>query len=340
MSANTNLLDRDLARQSVADVAGETSAIFRDIVDEGSWLLGRVVQTVGATASPRPAHVAVVLLLRHILSLADSVDELFRAGCVQPAMLPMRAILEARMQLLYILGERNPYTQNPIEKGDVDAVPRDPAGRPFAGAALEAIQDQRGRAYWVAELRRQRDTAMSLDAAVVAPRLEYLLGSATVPASLADPAVQAEAAASVARWNALLSATENAPVVAEFQRVRGKRKYDPDWYSLWGGPQTVRGLARSVGMAFQYDWFYSRASRTMHGTDVLGQLGTERPTGGRSVAPLREATGLANLSTAFVIQMSLVYRSAVIAVRPDEEPRTREWLERWWLRRSSGPDQG
>ena len=330
MSANTNLLDRDLARRSVLAAAGGTAALIRDIVDEGTWVLGRIEQTVGATSTPRPAHVALVLLLRHVLSLADAVDELFRAGCFQPAMLPMRAILEARMQLLYILGERNPYSPNPIEPGDVDAVPRDPAGGALAGAALEAIQDQRGRAYWIAELRQSRDTAAGLDPAVIAPRLESLLGTRTVPAYLADPAVQAEAAAELGRWNALLAEADNAPIDAEFQRARGKKKHDPPSYALWGGPQSVWKLARSVGMAFQYDWFYSRASRTMHGTDVLGQLGPERPAGGRAVAPLRGAAGLDNVATAFVIQMYFVYRASILAVRPEEEPLTRAWLERWW----------
>lgn len=335
MSANTNLLDRDLARQSVLTAAGGTATLIRDIVDEGTWVLGRIEQTVGASSTPRPAHVALVLLLRHVLSLADAVDELFRAGCFQPAMLPMRAILEARMQLLYIRGERNPYSPNPIQPGDVDAVPRDPAGGPLAGAALEAIQDQRGRAYWVAELRQSRDTAAGLDPAVVAPRLETLLGTRTVPAALTDPAVQAEVAAELGRWNALLNEADTAPIDAEFQRARGKKKkHDPPWYALWDGPQSVWKLARSVGMAFQYNWFYSRASRTMHGTDVLGQLGPERPTGGRAVAPLRGAAGLDNVATAFVIQMYFVYRAAILAVRPEEEPLTRKWLERWWRDRT------
>lgn len=52
MSANTNLLDRDLARQSVLAAAGGTAALIRDIVDEGTWVLGRIEP--GATGRAQP----------------------------------------------------------------------------------------------------------------------------------------------------------------------------------------------------------------------------------------------------------------------------------------------
>lgn len=116
--------------------------------------------------------------------------------------------------------------------------------------------------------------------------------------------------------------------------MRGRKKHDPPWYALRGGPGNVRALARSVGMAFQYDWFYSRASRTMHGTDAIGQLGPELPGGGHSVARLRGAAGLDTLATTFVIQMFLLYRSVILAVWPEEEPLTRTWHERWWRARA------
>jgi hypothetical protein len=87
-------------------------------------------------------------------------------------------------------------------------------------------------------------------------------------------------------------------------------------------------------MTFQYDWFYSSASRTMHGIDAIGQRGPERPGGGRSLAHFRSAGGLDTVATTLVMQMFLLYRSVILAVRPEEEPLTRTWYERWWRTRA------
>lgn len=133
MPVNIHLLDRDLARQAIAGAAGGVLDVLRDVVDEGTSLIGHVVQTVGAAAEPRPAHVGLVLLLRHAVEIADGVDELVRAGAVQPSLLQVRAILEARMQVLYMLCARNPVSPNPLGPREHDPVPREPAGAALAG---------------------------------------------------------------------------------------------------------------------------------------------------------------------------------------------------------------
>lgn len=326
--ANPNVLDRDSARETVASAASETADVLRDIVNEGTWLLGRIVQTTGAAATPRPAHVALTLLLRHTLSLADAIDELFRAACFQPAMLQARAVMEAHMQMLFIAGQRSPHMRNPLGLRDFDPEPRDGAGVPLAGSALWEEQDRRGSAYWVAEVRRQLQVAKDLESAATEDRFERLLGVRMVPAGIADPEVQAELPAAVASWKAILQEPQNARASAEFDRVRGSKPYDPKWYSLWG-PASVHALARSVGMAFQYESFYARGSRAMHGADPIGQLGPKRASGGRSVSALRMAEGMDDLVTTTVIQMGLAYRTTAIAIRPEEEPTVMSWIRRW-----------
>lgn len=330
MPANTHLLDRDLARRTIAIAASGTLEVLRNVVDEGTALLGRVVQTVGGDVEPRPAHLGLVLLLRHAVEMADGVDELVRAGAVQPSLLQVRAILEARMQLLFMLCDRNPAGPNPLGNEDFDPVPRDPAGAALTGAALEEVQDARGAAYYVAELRRQLRGVEALDPQAMADRLEDLLGTRTVPPYITDPAMQAEAAAGAARLRAILAEPRYAPVDAEFDRRRGRRPHDVRWYSLWGGPRSVRGLARSVGMALQYDAMYAGSSTVTHGGDVFAQLGRARPHGGHSVAPLRQSDRLRDVVASYVIHMSMLYRRVVEEVRPAELDRLwQEWARRW-----------
>ncbi|HEX8696986.1 MAG TPA: hypothetical protein VF746_31500 [Longimicrobium sp.] len=331
MPADTPLLDRDLARRAIASSAGGILDVLRDVVDEGTALLGRVVQTVGAAGESRAGHVGLALLLRHAVEMADGVDELVRAGAVQPSLLQVRAILEARMQLLYVLGARNPVSPNPLGPRDHDPVPRDRTGAALTGAALAQVQDSRGAAYFVAEIRRQLRRVESLDPAAMGDRLEELLGTRTVPSYITDPAVQAEATAGAASLRAILSEPAYAPANAEFDRMRGRSSHDVQWYSLWGGPRSVRALARSVGMAFQYDAMYAGSSRVTHGGDVLAQLGRKLAGGGRSVAPLRQPDRLRDVVASYVIHMLMLYRSVMEEVRPDELERVwPEWLRRWW----------
>jgi hypothetical protein len=330
MPANTHLLDRDLARRSMATAAGGVVDVLRNIVDEGTALLGRAVQTVGAVAEPRPAYLGLVLLLRHAVEMADGVDELVRAGAVQPSLLQVRAILEARMQLLFLLCDRSPAGPNPLRSEDFDPVPRDSTGAALTGSAFEEVQDARGAAYYVAEVRRQLRRVETLDPQAMADRLEDLVGTRTVPPYITDPAVQAEAAAGAAGLRAVLADRRYAPVNAEFERRRGRRSHDVKWYSLGGGPHSVRGLARSVGMALQYDAMYAGSSAVTHGGDVFAQLGRVGPGGGHSVAPLRQSDRLRDVVSSYVIHMSMLYRRVVEEVRPAELDRLwSEWSRRW-----------
>ena len=97
-------------------------------------------------ATQRPSHVAPTLLPRHaLLGLANAADELYRAGCFQAALLQGRA-MEAHMRQLYILGARNPHTQNPLNPKDVNAVYPSRGRRPAGSVALREVQDRHGTA--------------------------------------------------------------------------------------------------------------------------------------------------------------------------------------------------
>jgi hypothetical protein len=326
MPTSSHLLDRDLAAAAARGVVD----VLRDVVDEGTALLGRVVQTVGGPSERRPAHVGLVLLLRHAVEMADGVDVLVRAGAVQPSLLQVRAILEARMQLLFMLCDRNPAGPNPLGNGDFDPVPRDTAGAALTGNALEEVQDARGAAYFVAEIRRHLRRLETLDPQAMADRLEDLLGTRTVPTYITDSAAQADADAGATSLRAILAEPRYAPVNAEFDRRRGRRSHDVRWYSLSGGPTSIRGLARSVGMAFQYDAMYASSSTVTHGGDVFAQLGPALPGGGHSVAPLRRSDRLRDVVSSYIIHMSMLYRRVVEEVRPAELDRLwPEWSRRW-----------
>lgn len=56
---------------------------------------------------------------------------------------------------------------------------------------------------------------------------------------------------------------------SEYQKLRTARKGSRiEWYSLYDGPSTIRGLAKRLNQEALYDILYSSASRVTHGQDI------------------------------------------------------------------------
>jgi hypothetical protein len=149
------------------------------------------------------------------------------------------------------------------------------------------------------------------------------------PAAVVDPIRQAGVAAEIARVQTKLASTDLAPLDTEFTRVRKKGKYDPNWYALYNGPQKVRGLARTVGMAFQYDMLYAETSQTMHGTDVVRQLRPANAAGKQAMAPLRELGQAKYLINSFVLHILQILGLVIGELRPDDNALHAQWVQRW-----------
>lgn len=60
------------------------------------------------------------------------------------------------------------------------------------------------------------------------------------------------------------------PIFEEFEKTKGKSKYNPHWYQCFKGPKTIREIAKRMGEGDLYDNIYSVYSRNTHGTDVIG----------------------------------------------------------------------
>lgn len=331
------LLDRELARAAAAESWGEIQDTFRNMVDVGVDLLARANQTVsGPAMQPRDFHVGILLLLRHLVEQLDAIDELFRAGCFHPARLQGRAIVETRVQMLYMAGRRAGYMESPLHpQGQpvafLDPVPRDPAsGRPLSGAALEAVQDRRARAYLVGDLRRQLELVNSLEASRAAELQMQRTGMASVPEEVTAPEIQEAVKRNQTVIEARLRDPDNDAVDQEFTRTRGRRPHDPSWYTLDDGPKSVRTLAGSVGDLYAYEIFYAEASLTMHGSDVQGQLTKGAAGEQQGLARLRAADDLSGLVVTILSQVAFAYELVILLIRPDEHENWKEWVRRWY----------
>jgi hypothetical protein len=331
MPPNPQLLDRDRARATSALVLADVLPNLTEIVDEGTNLLARLNQTAWQGGEPRSLHTVLLLLLRHVVEQADAVDELFRAGCYLPARLQARSVVEAQMQMLYMVGRRNPFHPSPLPQGVADPHPRDAAGAPLSGQALADALDLRAQVYLVAELRRRIAAAQALELPAAQADAQRRTGSASVSTALADVNTQAGIAGEIAAMQAMLQQPEKAPADAALTAARtGKfARYDPPWYSLDGGPTSAAGLARSVGDVTAYELFYSEASRTMHATDIEGQLVARRRGGGQVLAPLRESEDLHHFLSVYITKVVTAFEIAITEIRPGDRAQWQQWTQRW-----------
>jgi hypothetical protein len=325
------LLDRELARAKAREIVGDLLETTEDMANEGTQLLGRLLSEAARVNPRRRFNSSLLLLLRHVIEHIDAVDELFKAGIFSPTSLHVRSILEARMQMLYMAGQRAEFRPSPLDPAqrNIDPVPRDADGAALIGPALEAERERRGAAYIVADIRAQLAQAERYTTANVHDWLERMTGDASGPALVSDPSTQSQLQAEIVKLKNQLAEPENQPLDAAIAAARGRDKFDPPWYEIDGGPGSVRALAASVGLVGDYDMFYSPASVVMHAANVRGQLGTARDTGGHGPAPLRHAHFGAEVARTLIIHVVQIYRHVISELRPSDMAMWSEWTKRW-----------
>ena len=212
-----------------------------------------------ANRSGQEYHSAPVLLTRHVIESLDAVSVLVAQGCSHPCQAPLRSALEATLGVLYILRadtERRAFAYQVAhahrriklyDKGD----PTTDAGK---------------------EWRKVLSTDPAGDILSLLPPIDYKKAIANLRSMLAKPQfVPIEAEGQLLR-------EYNVDPVDPTKRTKKKRKSDPEWYALFGGPSNVRDLAIQVGHPAMYEFLYRQWSNAVHAgsaLDAVGRKGTE-----------------------------------------------------------------
>lgn len=227
--------------------------------------LTRVLMTAfnkaGEVARGRERHcdTTLMMLARHVIVTLDGVTVLVGAGGGEAALPTMRSMFEAWLGLRYI---------------------------------VKADHDTRALAYQLAGVHRTIDITQDFDPNHEAGRRLRAEWAGQEHADLLDcmpPDVDIDTAGS----EEVLTESVFAPIEAEWQALKARQRRDPNWYSLFGGPRTVRDLAREVGQLPWYWFLYKRWSDTVHAADGLSNV-TIVGAGdtNRLVRPIRHPEGL------------------------------------------------
>ncbi|WP_139188773.1 DUF5677 domain-containing protein [Variovorax sp. OV700] len=223
------------------------------------------------------------VLLKQVVAMVDATEVLVTAGCVQAAFLPARAAFEASVYADYI---------------------------------LQSDSERRATRYVVGNYRGER-----LWAQRVIPGTTEEATYRALPASLGldfqtlHPTLAADAAKHLLEVDRILSQPELHPIDAEFTRAKGRRKRDPEWYTL-DGLSSIRQVAESVGRLAEYECFYSKGSQVTHvgsyKDHILFSAGQIR------LKPIRHLDDFNALLNGIVTSCLATYKSLLNRYRPDE----------------------
>jgi hypothetical protein len=127
--------------------------------------------------------------------------------------------------------------------------------------------------------------------------------------------------AQIDRLEKCLQAPPYDAIEQEWQRTAKQlRRKNPQWYSLFGGPTTIRDLAYHLKKGFWYEFQYSDWSETVHAASALRQvakMSDDSSNSMKAIRPLRHPDGLKDVCNfASVIAIELEQAVATTFLGP------------------------
>lgn len=172
----------------------------------------------------------VLVSFLHMIQMTDAIDVLLSSGCGPPASVLLRSSFESKLAVQYI---------------------------------LEGDSKRRGYAWLVCHVLQEIEALERFGSGKFSETLsaEGLNGM---------PAEEfAELPNAIERLKSKLKLPGFVEAHSEYQRLRTERRGQRlEWYTLYGGPSTIRGLAKRLHQETLYETLYHSTSRVAHGQDI------------------------------------------------------------------------
>lgn len=282
-SPHAGILNREEAQRLAQEHYSPQLALLRDLANYGSNL---VLRAYGSSPKKTEDVVICGVLLKQIVAMLDAVEVLLAAGVGLAAFLPARAAFEASLYLDWILlGDR----------------------------------ERKAQCYIVSNFRDERKWALrTIHGTPEEVAFAPVTRSIGVDIHATRPTLLAEAKEYLAEIDRVLAQADLAPIDAEFELYRKKkRKTDVEWYVLTG-KSSIRQIADAVKRLPEYEMFYSTSSRITHTASYKDHVrfsnGQVRFKQVRHVAKFHE---LLNFLVVFSIR---AYLNVLTTYRSDELP--------------------
>lgn len=285
------ILYRELAKASAKEFIDIASPLLQELVNYAT----NAFQRCQTSSSGKPDEdLPILILYLHVIEMTDGIEVLVSQSCPLPAVPLLRSSFEAQLAIDYIL--ETDYQR-----------------RSFAW--LVAYAHDRLNQYEMLDHSQQKgkDFRSALSVDQVGPYMR-LPSMPDLPKAIGN-------------LQSLLGKSDYQIVEAEYQNLKKTRKRSPPWYSLFGGPSSLRELANHVKKPLQYDFLYRRWSRITHAGD-LSRFLTRSGKGDAAFKPLRnheEVPQVSQLAASLILDAT---RKVLHKFRPGEVAS----MTRWYVR--------
>jgi hypothetical protein len=208
----------------------EKAAILKEVTDTGGTVLTSLVHESGGQMS----RLAIIAVFHHTLSLIDGMENLIGSGIVEPVKILLRALLEARMKLFYIM------------EADTD--------RGLALIHMHIKNDEAKKRSFkkgTNEFNKLKE-ALENDREHDFKEEEYI-----------DPDIDAK----LAEYVKVLGEPRWVPLNSEYDKLKR-----PEWYKYFDGPENLKEMAILLNMLGSYELFYRRFSSPTHADDIISDV--------------------------------------------------------------------
>jgi hypothetical protein len=272
---------------------------FAQFVDDCAHLVVSAFEVAQKKTFPEKKyyHATILLLMRHVVESVDGVSLLVAKGSAENCGPLLRSAFEALAGIIYIL------------KGDTE---------------------RRALAYQVAHIHKKIKLYRKfIPTDEIGRKLRAELKDDPL-LSLFDQ-LQFDWEKIIDNLKSTLMKSEYVPIQAEWEQVKKGKKgtgtKDPNWYTLFGGPNDLRGLSLQIGKGSYYEILYRQWSDFAHAGGAFKAI--RKGSGvGVSVRPVRCPEGIEQVCN-FAYQICVeTIMSVLKGVAADEWPKFQERINK------------
>jgi len=269
---------------------------LHELVCFGTHMLSWILEQ-NSSKDPLPDETALVvpLLFRNIIELLDSVSIQVRAGSIIPCKIQLRAILEAYMNLEYLL-------------------------------EVDAEKEYRASCFMLVDHYRKLNYFKQLSPNT--PENKKLVDSLRMYSSyMKDFESKSDALKAFSNQEFLV----NQPIYDSARNVflkltRGNTSnLDLKWYSLVSQTNSLKALAKKLNKYELYEFFYKSWSNNMHSTDLTTGVLIKEDDGNGAIVQLRYAKEAHSTTTQAILFFLLIIDLVTTKVIPEHKNQIQHW---------------
>ncbi|MDQ2720623.1 MAG: DUF5677 domain-containing protein [Bacteroidota bacterium] len=283
-----DILPRGEEQPDVQNLLIKLSSGIEELVNFGTHILNWDVSEGEGSDENLP----VVMMLRHLLELVDSISILIRQSSIDPCKLILRGVLETVFGIEYILQENTKYRALSFMVWHI-----------HNQLKLSKKFRPGGQEYHQFEKKLKADSTGAFappNISGIVKNIQYLEHLLTLPLY--------------------------APIEAEYKRLEANGIKNPSWYQFFEGPKIIEQLAAYLNRNAFYEILYRGWSGPIHGTDIIESKLSEFEDGATKIVQIRYVKDAQTVAQHTFNLTLMIYKVIIEKRIPRHLPELSKWF--------------